>query len=430
MISFGSFFQVSAGCPEAREEWRSDFYAPTSQLPHEHFSLFTVESNTWVCNFSAKWTGFIDQGEERRSLAALIASGEAAAIGDGLYRIELAEGARILMDTGEVIFFGQLTWPGRRIVASVVDNIDYPFAGVMAFMAFVFAMISTLIYSSPPPVGADIVSIPDRFAEVMLSQPEPEPELPQTAHRSDEPDSLDEGAKAKDDEGMIGKKNSKVKVTKGKKVELKQKALDVEAAEGAGILGVIGDDSAMAGVFGSSSISADLVSGVGGLLGSKGSQLGSNGLGSRGAGLGGGGTADTLGGLGTRGRGGGDSGYGQGPAAGPRPEGDIGGIGGSPIIVGALDRSLIDAVIKRHMNQFRYCYQRELNKDPGLAGKVTVKFVIAGDGTVSRASIKKSTLGNASVESCLSNRFMTLQFPEPKGNGIVIVSYPFMFAGS
>jgi hypothetical protein len=183
-------------------------------------------------------------------------------------------------------------------------------------------------------------------------------------------------------------------------------------------------------VFGSASISADLVSGVGGLLGAKGSQLGTRGLGSRGAGLGGGGVADTLGGLGTRGRGGGDADYGQGPAAGPRPEGDIGGIGGTPIIVGALDRSLIDAVIKRHMNQFRYCYQRELNKDPSLAGKVTVKFVIAGNGSVSRASIKKSTLGNSSVEGCLSGRFMTLQFPEPKGNGIVIVSYPFMFAGS
>ena len=62
------------------------------------------------------------------------------------------------------------------------------------------------------------------------------------------------------------------------------------------------------------------------------------------------------------------------------------------------------------------------------SGKVTVKFVIAGNGSVSRASIKKSTLGNDSVESCLSGRFMTLQFPEPKGNGIVMVSYPLLFS--
>ena len=415
---------------EAREEWRSDFYAPTSQLPHEHFSLFTVEGDVWYCSFSAKWTGFMDQGEERRSLAALIASGEATPIGDGLYRIAISEGARILMDTGEVIFFGQLTWPGKRVAASMIDTIDYPFAGVMAFMAFVFAMISTLIYSSPIPAEAEVLAIPDRFAEVMLSQPDPEPELPPTVHRSDESDPLDEGAKAKDSEGKVGKQDARMKVAKGAKVEIQKQQLDREIAEQAGVLGVLGDDSAMAGVFGSASISADLVSGVGGLLGAKGRQAGTHGLGSRGAGLGGGGTADTLGGLGTRGRGGGDAAYGQGPAAGPRPEGDIAGIGGSPIIIGALDRSLIDAVIKRHMNQFRYCYQRELNKDPSLAGKITVKFVIAGDGSVSRASIKSSSMGNVSVENCLSNRFMMLQFPEPKGNGIVIVSYPFMFAGS
>jgi hypothetical protein len=415
---------------EASEEWRSDFYAPTSQLPHDHFSLFTAEGGRWVCNFSEKWTGFIDQGEERRSLAELVASGEATAIGAGLYRVCVTEDSRILMDTGEVIFFGQLTWPGRRIVASMVDNIDYPFAGVMAFMVFVLAMISTLIYSSPIPASADVIAIPDRFAEVVLSQPEPEPVRPPTASPSDEPDPLDEGAVAKDEEGKVGKTDAKMKMAKGKKVEIQKQELDREVATEAGVLGVIGDNSALSGVFGSASISADLVSGVGGLLGSKGNQQGTNGLGSRGTGLGGGGAADSLGGLGTRGRGGGDAGYGNQPAAGPRPEGDIGGIGGTPIIVGALDRSLIDAVIKRHMNQFRYCYQRELNKDPGLAGKVTVKFVIAGNGSVSRASIKKSTLGNDSVESCLSGRFMTLQFPEPKGNGIVIVSYPFMFAGS
>jgi hypothetical protein len=190
------------------------------------------------------------------------------------------------MDTGEVIFFGQLTWPGRRIVASMVDNIDYPFAGVMAFMVFVLAMISTLIYSSPIPASADVIAIPDRFAEVVLSQPEPEPVRPPTASPSDEPDPLDEGAVAKDEEGKVGKTDAKMKMAKGKKVEIQKQELDREVATEAGVLGVIGDNSALSGVFGSASISADLVSGVGGLLGSKGNQQGTNGLGSRGTGLG------------------------------------------------------------------------------------------------------------------------------------------------
>ena len=78
----------------------------------------------------------------------------------------------------------------------------------------------------------------------------------------------------------------------------------------------------------------------------------------RGSGLGGGGSAEGLGGLGTKGRGSGKSGRPGGGNFGAKGEGGIGRIGGDPIILGALDKSLIDAVIKRHMNQIRYCYQR------------------------------------------------------------------------
>ena len=414
---------------ESSEEWRSEFYAPTGELPHDHFSLFVWEGDEWVCNFSQKWTGFVDMGEERRTFAALIASGEATAIGAGLFRIPVSEDVRILLDTGEVIFFGQLTWPGRRVISNITDNVDYPFLGVMAFMGFLFAMVSTIVYNSPLPADTAIVEIPDYFTEMVLSQPEPEPDIPQTDHREDEPDPEDEGAAAKDTEGKVGKKDSKMEVAKGNKVEIQKQELDREVAENAGVLGVLGNDSTLSGVFGTSNLNTDLLGDVGGLFGATGSQRGTNGLGSRGVGFGGGGTADGIGGLGTRGRGGGDADYGQGPASGPRPEGDIGGIGGDPIIIGALDSSLIDAVVKRHMNQFKYCYQRELNKNPGLSGKITIKFVIASNGSVSRASVKRSSMNNAAVESCMTTRFMQLKFPEPKGNGIVIVSYPFMFAG-
>lgn len=108
--------------------------------------------------------------------------------------------------------------------------------------------------------------------------------------------------------------------------------------------------------------------------------------------------------------------------------GGVGTIGGDPIILGALDKSLIDAVIKRNMNQIRYCYQRELTKNPALEGKITVKFVIAKDGSVTSAATRATTMNNAAVEDCMNGRFMKMQFPEPKGGGIVIVSYPFVFS--
>jgi hypothetical protein len=205
--------------------------------------------------------------------------------------------------------------------------------------------------------------------------------------------------------------------------------IDREIAENAGVLGALRDGAELDGVFGTSSLDSDLTGGIGGLIGAKGVQIGSGGLGSRGSGLGGGGTAEGLGGLGTKGRGSGASGYGSGGGNfGSTSEGASVAVG-DPIILGALDRSLIDAVIKRHMNQIRYCHQRELTTDPSIAGKVVVKFVVAKDGTVSSASIKSTTMNNSAVESCLTSRFLRMQFPEPKGGGIVIVSYPFVFSG-
>src|SRR6185503_6342370 len=145
-------------------------------------------------------------------------------------------------------------------------------------------------------------------------------------------------------------------------------------------------DATLDSALGATGLNADMMNGIGGLIGSKGTQIGSGGLGGRGSGLGGGGTAEGLGGLGTKGRGSGASGYGSGGGNfGSKGDGGIGRIGGDPIILGALDKSLIDAVIKRNMNQIRYCYQRELTKQPELAGKITVKFVIAKDGSVSKA---------------------------------------------
>ncbi len=162
---------------------------------------------------------------------------------------------------------------------------------------------------------------------------------------------------------------------------------------------------------------------VGGVIGS---QYGTGGLGARGSGLGGGGTGQGLGGLSSRGRG--SSGYGSsggymgGHSSGP-PAASV----GNPIILGALDKTVIDRVIKQHLAQIRYCYQKELNKNPSLAGKVVIKFTIAADGTVSAAEVKSTTLNNATVEQCIVNRFLRFQFDPPAGGGIVIVSYPFVF---
>jgi len=166
------------------------------------------------------------------------------------------------------------------------------------------------------------------------------------------------------------------------------------------------------------------VGGIGGIVAP--GQIGHGGPGARGSVLGGGGSAQGLGGLATKGVGSGRSGYGAG--GGNFGSKSMGAVAGAPIILGSLDRNAIDAAIKRNLNKIRYCYERALQKDPTLAGKVVVQFTIGADGTVTQAGIQSTTLNHEPVESCMVGRFEQMLFPAPAGGGVVIVRYPFVFS--
>ena len=101
---------------------------------------------------------------------------------------------------------------------------------------------------------------------------------------------------------------------------------------------------------------------------------------------------------------------------------------GQAIILGALDKGQLDTVIKRNINQIRYCYQRELVKDLTLSGQIVVKFTVSPQGDVTKSRIKSSSMDSSEIEACVAGRFKRFSFPEPKGGGIVIVSYPFLFS--
>ncbi len=150
-----------------------------------------------------------------------------------------------------------------------------------------------------------------------------------------------------------------------------------------------------------------------------------------GTGKGGGGTGYGTIGIGKIGT----IGHGSGTGSGYGSGGHLRGSGSkSPTVVegqstvkGDLDKAMIRRVVRRHMGRIRFCYERELTKDPKLAAKIAVKFTIGRDGKVTEASSKSSAGGNAELELCLSKAFEAMQFPAPAGGGIVIVAYPLRF---
>ncbi|MCA9550639.1 MAG: AgmX/PglI C-terminal domain-containing protein, partial [Myxococcales bacterium] len=65
-----------------------------------------------------------------------------------------------------------------------------------------------------------------------------------------------------------------------------------------------------------------------------------------------------------------------------------------------------------------------------LSGKISVYFTIAPTGSVANASVRETTMNDANVESCVEKVMRSLQFPKPRGGGIVVVTYPFVFAAT
>ena len=100
---------------------------------------------------------------------------------------------------------------------------------------------------------------------------------------------------------------------------------------------------------------------------------------------------------------------------------------GGYVLKGSLDKGEIARVVRRGWIQIRYCYERQLRKDPKLAGKVTLRWIIGRDGSVQHVSILQTTLNNERVENCIARRVYRWRFPQPRGGGKVTIRYPLIF---
>ena len=97
-----------------------------------------------------------------------------------------------------------------------------------------------------------------------------------------------------------------------------------------------------------------------------------------------------------------------------------------PVVVeGPLDKDIVRRIVRQARNQLRYCYERSLQKNPNLAGKVTLEFIISPAGAVAASKIGASTLGDAETEACIAGRAKTWTFPKAEG-GVTKVIYPFV----
>ena len=192
-----------------------------------------------------------------------------------------------------------------------------------------------------------------------------------------------------------------------------------QAIEQARQAGVLGMTQLRGGAFASLTGRSDDDKNVyGGLLGDKaGDMNGGFGFGRSGFGPGGGGTGwGTIGtgNYGSIGRGSGTGYRGRVPTIGT----------GRPNATGDLDKNIIRRYIRRNLEKVRDCYANELTRDPKLAGTVTARFTISGNGSVAAATASGI---DPAVSACIAGVIKGIEFPKPKSGGLVNVTYPFTF---
>jgi hypothetical protein len=133
-------------------------------------------------------------------------------------------------------------------------------------------------------------------------------------------------------------------------------------------------------------------------------------------------------------------GAGHGAGSGAGSLGDVGlGLEGShrtqvprlrlspPTVQGGLPPAVIQRIARQQLGRLRLCYEVATRSEPGLAGSLRVRFVIAADGSVGLVVVTPGTLGNPTMLACVRRVFGALSFPRPEG-GIVTVTMPVQFS--
>jgi TonB family protein len=163
---------------------------------------------------------------------------------------------------------------------------------------------------------------------------------------------------------------------------------------------------------------------------------GVGGFGTIGTGAGGGGEHEGTIGVGTMGT---IGDFGRGPGSGPHYGNGVGALHsrqahvpdpmiGQATVRGTLDKEIIRRVVRRHLNEVKFCYQQALTRRPTLEGRLVTQFTIAPTGQVLAAVVQSSTLREVAVEACVVNAVKRWEFPAPDHGGLAMVSYPFTFA--
>jgi hypothetical protein len=389
-------------------------------------------------------TAFVPTGA--RLFVDGVPSGDAA--------VALAHGRVVEMRLGAFAVWVELTAPGRRPAGAPLSSLEESGAGFVAGSALFHAAAFAAVALFSPSLGATEIDPfdADRLAlmqHLLNASAEREAErIPEQAS-SDSGGDVNSGERSTGREGGAGRPDTDktvgrwaAKGTARPESATLAREHALEAVDDLTIVGLLrsaafGDPSAPTAAWGTTANGSDDVSKTGLLFGATIDDAhGSGGLGLLGPDQGGGGVANLLGmnGIGALGHTGictggpcGRIGAGRaGPGGGDHKSHFNGVRYATPTTNGRLPAEVIQRIVRLNDGRYRNCYEKALRGDPGLSGRVTVKFMIDRHGAVAFAADGGSDIPDQGVRECVVRSFAALSFPEPQ-DGTVTVVYPIVF---
>jgi hypothetical protein len=412
------------------------FDLPSVKLP-KNFPIVKRDGDDHVLSLPDEIHAEIHRGAEVRPLAQVGRRIEAPFRGHA-HKVG-ADDRIVAQISPHLTLIARYVRAARQRDRALLESIDVPFASTVIVALLALGLFFLMVGLTPRRAESyldDLSRNPQRFTKYQVKPPAitDQPKLKDLSGAK-------EGDKSKGEEGKLGKQEAKKKEADPSKrgtpeIDPNKKAKDLAKIRKLGLIAAlsrmgVGGGSAASNVFGPGGLGSGINNSLGGTRGGAGlgDAYGVGGMGTRGTGPGGGGNALGIGGLGTKGSGHGRGGYGEIDLGGRGKEDTIF-VPGHTTVVGGLSREVINRVIQKHMNEIKYCYEKELTKDPGLYGKITVLFMIEGTGRVGEALVQQTTMSSEPVESCVVNHVRRWMFPSPQGGGTVQVTYPYVFKPS
>ena len=394
--------------------------------------------NNWQIIFNNAYEGFILKGDRKiefktgdsvefttPAIQTYLRPGSLACDVDGNVRAKFVFGeVSILIRFVEAVPFAAPLLGGFK-----ASNYGPLFASLLIH----FALFSVILFSTDrvDALMVDRIMSTSRFAVVVeqpVEEPPEEEEIDEEEPPEEEPEESDNVGEVQDTPFAANTASDNSGPSNGKVMS------KAEASAAAQATGLLAQSNAMNSMLAAGLNTADMDNLDWSSFDSSAAAASSNyGLGTTGAGGGGAGLGGFGGGGFGPGGGGGRGGaiavagrnkdLGLGKKGEARPEVKM----KNPEVSGSIDKRIIQKIVRQHFGELRACYEREVAKIKGLSGKVTVVWIIAGNGSVTKALVKETTMKNKNVETCITNSIMHWRFPAPKGGGMAQVEYPFDF---